>query len=220
MSNELSMLKRQNETTTQELTDTNQKILSRILKYVQISKIGAFDREIIRKDVIGMAMEAEKRGNTLSAIMDADEKSWCDSIVASYGKVSPSELILSMLKEMSILWLIWGVIFFNISPSIVKIDIGMLSLFLLYASVLVIYNFFVSSIFAFQSSIKQALIKWTILIITPLLMILILKAPKEIVLFSLPNYIIHLAFGITWVLSTVLYNNLIHKQAKKINWME
>ncbi|WP_461613467.1 hypothetical protein [Clostridium sp. Marseille-QA1073] len=149
-----------------------------------------------------MAMEAEKRGKTLSDIMDTDEKSWCDSIVASYGKVSLSELILSMLKQVSILWFIWGFIFFNITPSIVEFNIGTLSVFLLYALFIIIYNFFISTKFAFQSSIKQSLIEPMIFIIITLLIALIARASKGIVLFTLPNYIIHLVFGITWVLST------------------
>ncbi|WP_443659886.1 hypothetical protein [Clostridium algidicarnis] len=149
MLNELNLLRKQNQTNTKELIDINQEFLSRILNYVQISKIGAFDREIIRKDLIGMAIEVEKRGKTLSDIIGTDEKSWCDSLVDSYGKISPIELILSILKQASIYWFIWG-----------------------------------------------------------------------IVLFTIPNYIIHSVFGVTLVASTFLYNNLIHKQAKKINWME
>ncbi len=96
-----------------------------------------------------MAIEAEKRGKTLSDIIGTDEKSWCDSIVDSYGKVSLMELILSILKQVSICWLIW-----------------------------------------------------------------------VIVLFTILNYVIHLVFGVTWVMSKFLYNNLIRKQAKKINWMK
>ncbi|MBU3204705.1 hypothetical protein [Clostridium algidicarnis] len=106
MLNELNLLRKQNQTNTKELIDINQEFLSRILNYVQISKIGAFDREIIRKDLIGMAIEAEKRGKTLSDIIGADENSWCDSIVDSYGKISPIELILSILKQASIYWFI------------------------------------------------------------------------------------------------------------------
>lgn len=220
MVNELNLLKTQNQTNTKELIDINQEFLSRILKYVQISKIGAFDREIIRKDLIGMAIEAEKRGKTLSYIIGADEKSWCDSIVDSYGKVSLIELILSILKQVSICWLIWGILFFNITPSIVKIDMGWLSVFLLYAFVMVIYNFFISSKFAFQSPIKQSLIGFMVFIIITLLISLITKASNGIVLFTILNYVIHLVFGVTWVMSKFLYNNLIRKQAKKINWMK
>ncbi|MBU3193355.1 hypothetical protein [Clostridium algidicarnis] len=220
MLNELNLLRKQNQTNTKELIDINQEFLSRILNYVQISKIGAFDREIIRKDLIGMAIEAEKRGKTLSDIIGTDEKSWCDSLVDSYGKISPIELILSILKQASIYWFIWGMLFFGITPSIVNIDIRWVSVFFLYVFIIIIYNLFVSSKFAFQSPINQFLIAFMVFIIITLLIWLITKFSNGIVLFTIPNYIIHSVFGVTLVASTFLYNNLIHKQAKKINWME
>lgn len=220
MVNELSALKTQNKITTEKLTDINQKILSRILKYVQISRIAAFDREIIRKDLIGMAMESEKRQKTLSDIIGDDEKSWCDSIVDSYGKVSLKELTLSILNQLSLWWFILGFIWFNITPSTVKINIGDLSVFLVYALVLTIYNFFISYKFAFISSTKQSLIEFMFCIIVTLLIAQIARTSQEIVLFSIQNYVIHLIFGIIWGISTFLYNKLIHKQATKINWME
>ncbi|MBU3210297.1 hypothetical protein KPL28_11775 [Clostridium algidicarnis] len=220
MLNELNLLRKQNQTNTKELIDINQELLSRILKYVQISKIGAFDREIIRKDLIGMAIEAEKRGKTLSDIIGADEKSWCDSLVDSYGKVSPIELILSILKQASIYWFIWGILFFGITPSIVNIDIRWVSVFFLYVCIIIVYNLFVSSKFAFQSSINQFLIAFMVFIIITLLIWIITKFSNGIVLFTIPNYTIHSVFGVTLVASTFLYNNLIHEQAKKINWME
>lgn len=220
MANELSALKTQNETTTQKLTDINKEILSRILKYVQISRIGAFDREIIRKDLIGMAIEAEKREKTLSDIIGADEKSWCDSIVDGYGKVSLKELTLSILKQLSLSWFTWGFIWFGITPSIIKVNIGHLSVFLLYALVLTIYNFFISYKFAFKSSTKQFLINSMFFILITILITILSRALNGIVLFSIPNYVIHLIFGTIWASCTFLYKDLMHKQANKINWME
>lgn len=220
MANELSALKTQNETTTEKLTDINQEILSRILKYVQISRIGAFDREIIRKDLIGMAIEAEKREKTLSDIIGDDEKSWCDSIVDGYGKVSLKELILSILNQISLWWFMWGIMFFDLAPSVVKFDVGHLSLFLLYALILSSYTFFISYKFAFQSLLKQFFINSMFFIGVTILIAIPSRTLKGIVLFSIPNYVIHLVFGTIWASCTFLYKDLIHKQANKINWME
>lgn len=220
MANELSALKTQNEATTEKLTDINQEILSRILKYVQISRIGAFDREIIRKDLIGMAIEAEKREKTLSDIIGADEKSWCDSIVDGYGKVSLKELTLSILKQLSFSWFTWGIVLIDITPSIIKVNMGHLSVFLLYSLLMTSYNFFISYKFAFHSLTKRFLINLMFLIVAILSMGLFARFLKEIVLFSIPNYVIHLVFGTIWASCTFLYKDLIHKQAKKINWME
>lgn len=220
MANELSVLKAQNETTTEKLTNINEEILSRILKYVQISRIGAFDREIIRKDLIGMAIESEKREKTLSDIIGDDEKSWCDSIVDGYGKVSLKELTLSILKQLSFWWFTWGFIWFGITPLTIKVNIGHLSLFLLYALALIIYYFFISYKFAFKSLLKQFFINSAFFIVVPTLIVILSRSLNEIVLFSIPNYVIHLVFGTIWAACTFLYKDLIHKQAKKINWME
>ncbi|WP_010293931.1 hypothetical protein [Clostridium senegalense] len=220
MKNELNKLKFQNEINTENLNEINQKTLTHILCYFKTFKIGAFDREVIRKDLIGMAIEAENRNETLSNIIGNDEKSWCDSILDSYGKVSFKELILSIINQISPCWIIWGIIFFNITPEKVPVDTTWLLVSIGYSVLMTIYNIFILPKFSFDPLIKQYTIEISLFIVISLLMIFILTFFDRVVLFVIPNYIMHLLSVTIWFISSLLYNNLLHKQSLKINWME
>lgn len=220
MVNELKLLKNQNENATEKLTDENQEILIHILKYVTTPKIGAFDREIIRKDLIGMAIEAESRGENLSDIIGKDQKFWCESLVDSYGTVSFKELTLYTIQHLSILWLGLVVGSFKLTPSLVSVNSLKLSIFILFSLFSIGYNFFIGPKFAFKSLTAQFMIEVSVFIIPSIVLIPIGTFLNKIVLFKAPNYIIYLIFLSIWGISTLLYQNLIHQQSKKINWLD
>ncbi|MDD6441093.1 MAG: hypothetical protein PUG71_03130, partial [bacterium] len=64
-----------------KLNDENKQILHRITKYMKSFYLEECETEILRKDLIGMALEAETRGETLSNIIGDNINAFCDELI-------------------------------------------------------------------------------------------------------------------------------------------
>lgn len=64
-----------------KLNDENKQILHRITKYMKSFYLEEYETEILRKDLIGMALEAETRGETLQNIIGDNINDFCDELI-------------------------------------------------------------------------------------------------------------------------------------------
>lgn len=64
-----------------KLNDENKQILHQITKYMKSFCLEESETEILRKDLIGMALEAETRGETLKNIIGDNINDFCDELI-------------------------------------------------------------------------------------------------------------------------------------------
>ena len=64
-----------------KLEDESKQILHQITKYIRSFCLEESEVEILRRDLIGMAMEAEKRGESLKTVIGDNISEFCDALI-------------------------------------------------------------------------------------------------------------------------------------------
>ncbi|MDF2512722.1 MAG: hypothetical protein K0S04_2588 [Herbinix sp.] len=114
MSNKLKLLKKENKLREQSLSTESSNAILKIMEYMSAARMGAFDREITHKELIGMALEAEQRNETFSEIIEGDIKEWCETVIENSGKISKKEFLLVVAYDLAIRALFLSIVFFVI----------------------------------------------------------------------------------------------------------
>lgn len=77
-------LESENYSSEMRLGRENKRTLEKMFKYIKKFPISAYEVETIRKDMIGMAAEAEQRGQLLWDNMDGDIPKFCEELVCAH----------------------------------------------------------------------------------------------------------------------------------------
>ncbi|GMA64153.1 hypothetical protein NZD89_02225 [Alicyclobacillus fastidiosus] len=85
----IKQIQRSNNKLTRNLTPENRKIMTDMVVYLRVSKISDDRLELIRQDLLDMAMAAQERNESLTEVFGGDYKSFCDEIIAN---VKPERL--------------------------------------------------------------------------------------------------------------------------------
>lgn len=114
LNNEFRKLRKENSIQVDKLSDQSRNYIKEVNKSMSIFKINSYEKEIINRDLIGMAEEIEIRNSSLKKELGDNPKSFSEEILAS-GEVSfsPVELCLSVLRNFSIITLL-SVIFLSL----------------------------------------------------------------------------------------------------------
>ena len=78
-------LEAQNFQDEQILNKENRKTLHKMMKYVRTFPLKSIEIEQIRRDLTGMAIEAQQRGTSLQAMLGENPRKFCDEIIYSIG---------------------------------------------------------------------------------------------------------------------------------------
>lgn len=81
MANALKNLQKENNRLEKQLTTDNDLILTDIVVYLRSSNLKDYDIEVIRKELIGMALESQLRGSSLKDTVGEDYKEFCDELI-------------------------------------------------------------------------------------------------------------------------------------------
>lgn len=81
MANQLSKLRKENNTQDKQLSKGSTVIMTDIICYLRASNLCGYDIEIIRKELIGMALEAQLRGEAFGDIVGKDYKAFCRELM-------------------------------------------------------------------------------------------------------------------------------------------
>lgn len=100
MNHEFRQLKQENDYGEKHLKEKDCKMLCSLMDALSIARVGEVQREFIRKDLIGMADEAEHHGETLSETLGEEPNQWCDSVIAAGIRAPWWEGLLNVLYEM------------------------------------------------------------------------------------------------------------------------
>lgn len=94
-----------------QLSKGNQKLMTDIVVYLRGSKCGVAEQEMVRRDIIQMIADAERRGETADSVIGPDPKEFCESIIAELPRQSAAILLLSSIRDIlpgaAVLMLIW-----------------------------------------------------------------------------------------------------------------
>lgn len=89
-----------------EISGKNFKVLDSMFKYLRTFEVSLFELEVIKKDLIGLAKEAEAEGATLSDKIGMPEKDFCDSLVKDGIKPSHLEQVIPLVRSIIIMFFI------------------------------------------------------------------------------------------------------------------
>lgn len=81
MKSELQSLRKRNNELDKKLSKENDAVMTDMVVYLRVSNISEMQVEIIREDLLRMVLEAEARGDSISAVIGEDYKAFCDQII-------------------------------------------------------------------------------------------------------------------------------------------
>lgn len=80
LNNNYKKLKQGNIDESVKLKSENRRMIERMMSYLSTKKISLYELEVIKKDIIGMAVEAENEGVSLQEKIGVSEEEFADSI--------------------------------------------------------------------------------------------------------------------------------------------
>ena len=104
------MLKENNELE-QQLSDEGRKVLTDIVVYLRGVPVSMYEQEKVRRDIIQMLIDGEKRETSAREVIGEDYREFCDSIVAEIPHMSRKEKVLVFIRDtlpaLIVLLVIW-----------------------------------------------------------------------------------------------------------------
>lgn len=223
-SNEFDILVKENKLRSEYLSVENKSIIKKLINRLSASKLSAFDIQIFQKDFIGMALEAEQRGETLGSTIGNDMNSFCDEIIKNGRKKSFKEtVILAIPSALLGLTLIYGIIYIlmNSCAPIIKVTLRDSFFYLFWILIVIPLRNYLSGRAEFESKFKKALFSCISLgIFAFLLFFDNIFLSKDVILFQVIGWIPLAALFVLLMIAYFLRNNYLHRLAKGYNWSD
>lgn len=223
-SNEFDILVKENKLRSEYISVENKSILKKLVTRLSASKLSAFDIQIFQKDFIGMALEAEQRGETLSSVIGNDMNSFCDEIIKNGREKSYKEtVILAMPSVLFGLTLMYGIIYIllNSCPAIMKITLYDSFLYLFWGLIVVPLGNYLSGKTTFESKFKKTLSFWIFLGFFALIIFFNNTfSSKHVVLFEVIGWVPLAVMFVLLMAAYFLRNNYLRSLAKGYNWRD
>jgi DNA-binding ferritin-like protein (Dps family) len=105
--NEVTILKRENEIQSINLRDDDRRVIKDIMKSMSMFKVNSYDAQVIRRDLIGMAFEMKLRNSSLQETIGDDVKGFTDEVIMNSFGPSMWEIILNFLMKLSGYFFTW-----------------------------------------------------------------------------------------------------------------
>ena len=103
MGNILKAMRRENEVRHNALALENREALNRMMRYLSGTNISVFALEDIRHDLIGMAAQAQQRGERFADVLAMPERRFCDELAQNSPRRTLGEWVGTSL--ITVLWL-------------------------------------------------------------------------------------------------------------------
>lgn len=97
MANQLEKLRKENNLLDKQLSKENNTIMMDMVCYLRSSDLCDYDIEIIRKELTGMALEAQLRNEKFSDAVGDDYKALCDELMKNGRQKTLNEKALEIL---------------------------------------------------------------------------------------------------------------------------
>ena len=79
--NPLKQIRKENNQTEKQLSKENAVLMTDMIVYLHSGSLCEYDLEIIRKELIGMALEAQLRGDSAQSVFGDDPQAFCDELM-------------------------------------------------------------------------------------------------------------------------------------------
>lgn len=224
-SNGFDILVKENKLRAVYLSDEDKSILKKLIRRLSASKLSAFDIQTSRKDFIGMALEAEQRGENLSSVIGDDMNSFCEEIINNGRKKDWKEAVsLTLPWVLFNLTVYYGVTIYLVyysCPLIVKINLLDSINYLLWALIGIPLGNYLSGRTEFESKMKKSLPFWIVLGIPLSLKVLNSSfSLRQVVLFEVIGWVPLAVMTVLLMLSYLLRNNYLKNLAMQYNWSD
>lgn len=95
--NELKKLNQLNNELDKKLTKENNTIMTDMVCYIRAARLSTINQELIRQDLLEMALSAQERGELFSTVVGDEYKVFCDEIISNMPKMTLTERMIEIL---------------------------------------------------------------------------------------------------------------------------
>lgn len=218
LSNDYQKLRQENIDESVKLNGKNYGMLDRMMRYISAHDIALFALEVVKKDLIGIAKEAEIEQIPLEEKIGVPEKEFCDTLLDGAMKKRHIDSIMLLIRDMSLVICLFNTVeFFCFGcPEIFGLTLGVLfysAVFVAFDQVVVeklkgrtLYN---------KNDKTRNVILFTVLAIGFLIWILL---PDELFLIRGNGWLITILVIVITGLIYIGNNYYWNRQSKKYNW--
>lgn len=221
--NELKQLKKYNNKSSQDLESEDRELIKQIIKYLSVARISSFESEILRKELIGMSLEARMRNEDLKSAIGTDKKSFCEDIINNTIHTSWKERILVYMKKITLVtFLIVAIacLLTDFNP-IIRINIGFILIIFLYYGYCSFSEFYLEPKFVLEDGLKYFIPQLVNAIYIILLTIsLNYTGTQSSTPIYLNSFYVMTVLLILWGTCEVCYRSYIHKLSLEYNWKD
>ena len=107
--NEKTMLEKENKKQSLKLKDEDNATIKKIMESMNIFKVNSYDAQVIRRDLIGMAQEADLRDSNLKEFIGSDPKEFARDLIVNSNGPSKIEIGLNFLSMLSVYIIFWSI---------------------------------------------------------------------------------------------------------------
>lgn len=122
MKNEWKQLCKENNTRQSRLREKDQDVLDDVLSYLKSTNRNPYDLEVLRKDLIGMAEEAQDRGESLEDVIGPDRKDFCEGLAETLRPSTMADWV--VFNAPNALFGAWLALSFSLSKDRFGIEFG------------------------------------------------------------------------------------------------
>jgi len=100
--NNYQKIRQDNKDENAKLKPENRKAIERMTEYISYNDVALFELEVIKKDLIGLAAEAEEEDVDFLSKLGMEEKEFCESLLNDAMKKNKFERVLLLARNLSI----------------------------------------------------------------------------------------------------------------------
>lgn len=97
MKTKTKTLNQENNELDKRLTKENNVVMIDMICYLRVANISEYNQEVVRQDLLQMALSAQERGEDIKTLIGGDYKSFCDEVIAALPQKSQKERVLDFI---------------------------------------------------------------------------------------------------------------------------
>lgn len=217
--NDYAELRQQNIDRIVKLKSDNYRILDRMMNYIMGHHASMFELEVIEKDLIGLAEQADAADTSIIDMLGTPEQEFCDSILDGAVKKSIADILISIIRSAILCLFLLTIIDFGFSGFPKQFGITLDSLFfsIILGGVDYTIGGKVQGRLGYSGIKARTRVKWIYSVVGVAIMVIYLFIPKDF-LFLINGWILILLLGVTTLIIVLGNNYYWNYQSRKYNW--
>lgn len=212
------ILKQENNDESVKLKRDHRLVIERVISYISSKRVSLFELELIKKDMLGLAMEAESEGISLKNKLGVSEKQFAESISLETEGESMHEQILLFFRKMMLCVCGAYFLFFLLSGAPKEYGITLDVVF--YGVIIVFLHDYLDKIvenrFIYSENSKK--IRRYISIVEFIGIIIWFQIPFDFILIPGNGWIVGMILFVLALVVHIVNHIYWNKQSEKYNW--